>query len=343
MCREKIPPSKEMVTQLKYWRERKSCYEAEGDISSPHYTTAKSVIERLEHEIGEWTESIDYNDDNNKYLVLPLGMYEAAKVNNIQKILNWLGPLPVDKQRVNARNPEKVDTTLLHCAALNNNSDLLSILLQLGAEVDPVDASGDTPLGMCYKPEYYAQARLLLEWGAEISNSATQSKDDFIAMALRNGNSKLANIVKSEFGGRWCEIINLPNRPDLIGKTCVVEKFLSNKNRYKVIFEASKEVGLVGPQNLKRRDRTPDDCGYYVTYKNGRSTRHEFSSKEECQAFVASLTEGEKSEGCDAEAEARAEEAAASLLAELDLDLSVDSENKRSKKGKEKGKKKGKK
>ena len=105
------------------------------------------------------------------------------------------------------------------------------------------------------------------------------------------------------------------------------------------MFETSKEAGLVGPQNLKRRDRTPVDC---ITYKNGRTTRHEFASKEECQAFVASLTLGDKlGDGeYDAAAEARAEQAAASLLAELEIDSSTDSD-KRSKKGKKNGKKKG--
>ena len=64
----------------------------------------------------------------------------------------------------------------------------------------------------------------------------------------------------------------------------MVDKYLPDKRRYKVIFEASKEAGLVGPENLKRRrcDRTADDCGYYITYKNGRTARHEFASKEEC-------------------------------------------------------------
>ena len=49
-------------------------------------------------------------------------------------------------------------------------------------------------------------------------------------------------------------------------------------------------MGLVGPENLKRRDRTRGDCGYYITHENGWLTIHEFASKEECQAFVASLT-----------------------------------------------------
>ena len=102
----------------------------------------------------------------------------------------------------------------------------------------------------------------------------------------------------------------------------MVEKHLPDKGRYKVVFEASKEAGLICPQNLKRRDRTPYDCGYYIIFKNGRTTRHEFTSKEECQAFVSSLT--------NVAADARAEQAAASLLAELNLDASAASDNRRS-------------
>ena len=337
LCREKIPPSKEMVTQLKYWRLRKSQMEAEGDIFSQEYMIAKSEVEKLEREIGDCTETIDYSDEDNNYVILPMDISKAARENNIQKVLDWLGPPPVDKQRVNARCPDHLDFTLMFAAVLRCHSALLSILLQLGADVDSVCAVGGTPFGACFRPEFYAQARVLLEWGSEISNNSVISKDEFITKALRNGNSSLVNLLKSEFGGRRCEIISLPNHPDLIGKTCVVEKYLPDKERYKVIFEVSEEVGLVGPQNLKRRDRTPDDCGYYISYENGRSARHDFASKEECQAFQASLAEE------DAAAEARAEEAAASLLAELNIESSGGGRSKHKGKRKGKGKKKGRK
>ena len=229
-----------------------------------------------------------------------------------------------------------MDSTLVHSAVSGKHSDLLSILLQFGADVDPVDAHGGTPLAThCRKPEYYAQTRLLLEWGAEISVDARMSKDKFIEVALKHGNTKLANLVKSEFGGRRCEIINLPKHPDLIGKTCVVDKYLPTKGRYKVVFETSQEVGLVGPKNLKRRDRTPDDCGYYISYKNGSTARHEFASNEECQAFVASLIDGDKSGDGDAVGEARAEQVAEALLADLKIDSSEDVKSE--KKGEQEG------
>lgn len=66
----------------------------------------------------------------------------------------------------------------------------------------------------------------------------------------------------------------------------MVEKYLPAKGRYKVVFETTEEVGLVGSDNLKRRDRTPNDCGYYIEYKYGWKYHHEFSSKEDCQTFV---------------------------------------------------------
>ena len=329
LCRHKIPPSKEMISQLKFWRGRKSKYEAEGDIFSGDYMNTKSQIEQIEREIGDWTETIDYSDE--KYVVLPPEIFGAARDNNIQKILSWLGPHPVDKERINARDPDQMDVTLVHCAAANNQTDLLTILLQLGADVDPVAAYGGTPFSIVApRPDHNAQARRLLEWGAEISNCPISSIEEFIERVLKGGNTQFANLLKSEFGGRRCEIINLSKHPYLNGKTCVVEKYLPDKGRYKVVFEISKEVGLVGPENLKRRDRTPDDCGYYITYKNGRTTCREFASKEECQEFIASLAEE------DAKAEARAEQAAASLLAELEIDSSTDSDKKSKQKGKQK-------
>ena len=85
LCREKIPPTKEMVTQLKCWRKRKSDMGAEGDIYSENYKIAKSEIERLERAIGDCTETIDYSDNDKNYLALPTGIYEVARTQMIYK------------------------------------------------------------------------------------------------------------------------------------------------------------------------------------------------------------------------------------------------------------------
>ena len=103
-----------------------------------------SQIETLEGEVGDTTETIDYSYE--QFTVLPKYICKAARANGAKKILRWLGPLPVDTQRLNAKNPEEMKRTMMHCAMFAKNSDLLSILLQLGADVDPVAANGGTHL-----------------------------------------------------------------------------------------------------------------------------------------------------------------------------------------------------
>ncbi|EJK58672.1 hypothetical protein THAOC_21184 [Thalassiosira oceanica] len=85
--------------------------------------------------------------------------------------------------------------------------------------------------------------------------------------------------------------------------------------------EFTNEVLFLGTGNLKRRDRTPPDPGYYVEFQNNRLIRRDFKSNEECQAFITSLgSDEEESSEVDPYAEAKAEQAAAELLAELGLD-----------------------
>merc|ERR1712130_188214 len=102
---------------------------------------------------------------------------------------------------------------------------------------------------------------------------------------------------------------------------CVADKYLAGTNQYRVTVESSSEVLMMSPHNLKRRDRTPDDCGYFVEFKNGKTIRHEFASKEECRAFLTSLDGlNSRPSAVNAEEEARAEQAAVDLLAELGIE-----------------------
>ena len=101
---------------------------------------------------------------------------------------------------------------------------------------------------------------------------------------------------------------------------------------------------VLSPDNLKRRDRTPQDCGYYIEFKNGRTIRHDFDSNEDCQAFVVALNKKDETQQVvTEETEARAEQAAAELLAELGLDDSPDESAGGDKARKSKKKKRGKK
>ena len=297
LCREKIPPSKDMLMQLEFYRKYKRKLEEKGDTTSQHYISQVECIKKLEAEIGDYEgEGLDYDDD--ACIELPNYIFDAVmKTDDMKSVMDWLGS-PIDKNRLSARYPGHANATLVHLSVYAANSDLLSILLQYGADVNALDANGWNPFIVASQTRL-EQAKILLEWGVEmilppdvvhsIQDISEQSnKDEFIRMT-RSGNSKMANLISSEFGGRRCEVINLPNHPQLNGKACVVEKYITKKDRYKIIFEGSGNAALVGLNNLKRRDRTPLNCGYYITFKNGRISRREFATKEECQEYVASL------------------------------------------------------
>ena len=64
-----------------------------------------SQIETLEGEVGDTTETIDYSYE--QFTVLPKYICKAARANGAKKILRWLGPLPVDTQRLNAKNQKR--------------------------------------------------------------------------------------------------------------------------------------------------------------------------------------------------------------------------------------------
>ena len=234
----------------------------------------------------------------------------------------------------------------------------MSLLLQLGADVDyRMNQEGVTLLSLLFnnfslaKGDVNKMARLLLSWGASFFPGQSSSREFLITEARQNGHHEIADLIKSEFGGRRCEIINISSRPELNSKTCVADEYILDSNQYKVTLETkSKDVLVLGPDNLERRDRTPRDCGYYIEFKNGRTIRRDFDSNEDCQAFVAAMNNNGETQPVVTEAlEARAEQAAAELLAELGLDDSPnnvptsstgqvkDSKKKRKKKG---GKKK---
>ena len=111
--------------------------------------------------------------------------------------------------------------------------------------------------------------RLLLSWGASFFPNEMCSKEFCISQARQLGffyvekgyltnDLELVNLLQSELGGRRCEIINLSSQPELSGKTCVADEYLPDSNQYEVTLETkSKEVLVLSPDNLKRRDRTP--------------------------------------------------------------------------------------
>lgn len=126
-----------------------------------------------------------------------------------------------------------------------------------------------------------------------------------------------------------------------------MEEHLKSSNQYIVTVQGRrKEKIIVSPDNLKRRDQTPQDSDYYIEFNNGRFIRNDFDSKEDYQAFLSAMNKEVKQPTVDSNAEAKAEQAAADLLAELGIedDVTEKKTETQSKGGKKsKNKKKGKK
>ncbi|EJK71406.1 hypothetical protein THAOC_07158 [Thalassiosira oceanica] len=330
ICRATIPPSKEMVSLLLTCRAAKQGMEDDGDTSSVYYHGICQSIARAEEDVGaDWDGVTVLEDSRKPPVALPDYVHNAIKRGDTKSVLRWINANRTE-DRVNAiSSPENMGAPALCTASVFGHLTLMTLLLQLGADVNTRDSDGTSVFGIVSNVHVMRQVRvdwdvsssvrLLLSWGAVMLGA---SREDAASAARFCGKHELANLLDSELGGRRCEIVNLSARPELNGKTCVTDEYLPDSNQYKVTLETkSKEVLVLGPDNLNRRDRTPQDCGYYVQFKNDRTIRHDFDSNEDCQAFVAALNNnGEIQPAVTEESEAAAEQAAAELLAELGLD-----------------------
>ncbi|EJK64167.1 hypothetical protein THAOC_15126 [Thalassiosira oceanica] len=199
-------------------------------------------------------------------------------------------------------------------AAASQQHDLMSYLLLNGADVNLLDTHGESVLPIvCHGDEQdqSKSVRLLLSWGAEIFSKGEKISSQEGKLAWWDDNRgcqtvALNLLLSSKLSGRRCEIVGaLPTlMSDLVGKTCVVKAYIKESNQYKVTMEFTDEVLLLGADNLKRRDRTPQDPGYY----NAR------------RSLRMSVADEEELVGDDQDAEAKADQAAADLLAELGLE-----------------------
>ena len=329
ICRAKIPPSKEMVAMLLGCRADKQKLEDKNDTSSEHYRWACRALEKAEESVGADWDGITVLENDKPEVVMPEYIVKATQTGNVKLVLKWINSNKKEDRANAITSAATAGLSALSVAAACGQVEIMTLLLQLGANVDFRDYEGGTALiQLLGSPSFIEtgnkieRARLLLSWGASFFPEEGCSREESIAVSRNRGVHEIANLLESELGGRRCEIIDLSSRPELNGKTCVAEEYLPDSNQYKVTLETkSKEVVVLGPGSLKRRDRTPQDCGYYVEFKNGRTIRHDFDSNEDCQAFVAALNnDGETQPAVTEESEARAEQAAAELLAELELD-----------------------
>ncbi|EJK45029.1 hypothetical protein THAOC_36384 [Thalassiosira oceanica] len=297
--------------------------------------------------------------------------------------MRWIGPFPVPKKRINATNSAAMRTSILALATMYGKLELATMALQCGADINQLDAHGGCALEeKCMMPEADRDIqliKLLKEWGGEIIGNSAKKRREISLMDEKNrdaigeflpkmmdgiprallgarGFAKCQALFDDPLVARRCEIVNLSgNNSHLNGRVGVVVKYLEGydetlsrpamgSDRFKFVFENSKEACVARRENLKRRDRTPLDCGYWLTYKKGRFERKTFKTSEECRAYVTSLARGKSANEVtieiDPEAEIKADEAAAELLAELGLDDSAANFHQVNRKPKARGKKK---
>mmetsp|Transcript_2926 Transcript_2926/g.5816 ORF Transcript_2926/g.5816 Transcript_2926/m.5816 type:complete len:420 (-) Transcript_2926:112-1371(-) len=321
LCRGTIPPSREEIANMKM---AKTLMREKSHLDPEYYKDAQAV-KKFEAAYGEDWDGTMIEYDNN-FVSLPHYVGKAICNGNIRTALQWLGKGNIN-EKLNAKSDVGWNTGLLHLAAVSNQHDFMGYLLLKGADVNILNSKGMSALTViCRDKKNLKFVELLLSWGAEHYREGKQvtkeMKLDMCGDLSRFCDcTAIANLMSLDLGGRRCEIVSVPDaRSDLVGKTCVVDEYIKESDQYKVKMEFTNEVLQVGADNLKRRDRTPRDPGYYVENKNNRLIRRDFMSNEECRAFVANLGTEEELAEVDPDAESKAEQAAADLLAELGLD-----------------------
>ena len=318
-CRSPIPPTRNMLSTLCAFTTQIRELEQVGDFSSNEYLLLESKIKSFKGQIGDdWDGVTILEDHDDNPLELPDYIGKCVAQNNAARMIRWFGDpkSPEFNRRLDAQIFSCGNMALLHICGEENNTNMASILLQLGADVDIKDSQAATFLvrTLAYgQGDFESCGKLALEWGAATTGHPIDVIKILAGWESPDGMFQ-ATLLKSEFGGRRCEIVGHA-RSDLNGRTCVADVHLPETDEYEVRLEHTPEELVIGHKNLKRRDRTPQDPGYYVEFKDGKVTRREFKSNEECQAFVAKVAETnwvvEEAAGCDEAAEAEAAEAQA--------------------------------
>lgn len=93
-----------------------------------------------------------------------LHAYNAAKAGNIEEIKSLLN----DGFDINRKLDAIYSPTILHCAAMNNQLELVKFLIKRGADLNPVDESYMTPLDDAVNYSYPFVALVLHENGARL-------------------------------------------------------------------------------------------------------------------------------------------------------------------------------
>ncbi|EJK51207.1 hypothetical protein THAOC_29641, partial [Thalassiosira oceanica] len=217
ICRAWIPPSKEMVTTLQTYQIRKQMLEDNNRTSSEEYRDICRLLAQAEEKVGADWDGVTILEDNNDTppVFMPDYIHEATLNGDIKSVLRWIN-LNRTEDRANATSKaEHADLSALQIAALGIQPALVTLLLQLGADIDQRISDGSTSISLLIHSGRIASAeerdliRLLLSWGASFFSEGDSSKRECVDVARNDNNHEIADLVDSELGGRRCEIVNL--------------------------------------------------------------------------------------------------------------------------------------
>ena len=200
ICRARIPPSKEMVTALFAWRAAKQSYEDVNETSSEIYHETCRLLKEAEDRVGADWDGVTVLEDNNDKppVVMPKYIVEAMTRGDIKSVLKWLNANQAE-DRTNAISSTKLmSLPALTIASAWGCSELMSLLLQRGADVDLRANEGNTAISLALSAGMHKEVssvndavRLLLSWGASFFPGELSSREDCISLARRFGNMNL--------------------------------------------------------------------------------------------------------------------------------------------------------
>ncbi len=89
---------------------------------------------------------------------------------------------------------DRAGRTILHYAAAKGNTDILSLILTYGPEINALDKDGQSPIFYAVNKAYEKNTKMLIESGANV-NIANNNKFTPLLLAAQNGKPKLARIL----------------------------------------------------------------------------------------------------------------------------------------------------
>ena len=209
ICRASIPPSKEMVTTLIGCRATKKRLEDKNDTSSERYHALCRSLEEAEETVGaDWDGVTVLQDTSGKPppLIMQDDIVRAIGTGDIKSVLEWINANRAE-DRVNATaNAEATGVSALCVAAVFGQMELMTLLLQLGADIDIRGSQGTTTISLMFSRNAFVngnvseRARLLLSWGANFFPDQGCTKKYCISRSRKHGEHKLAHLISPSSG-----------------------------------------------------------------------------------------------------------------------------------------------